>query len=64
MNSLQETSKHKTMKKDYIKPSTEEIVCDANTVMMAESSVDTGVGDTPSHPDANGRRGTWGSLWE
>ena len=52
------------MKKEYIKPSTEEIVCDANTVMMAESSVDTGVEETPSHPDAKGRRGSWGDLWE
>lgn len=52
------------MKKDYIKPSTEEIMCEVNTVMMAESSVDTGVGETPSHPDANERRGSWGDLWD
>ena len=53
------------MKKEYIKPSTEEIVCDANTVMMAESSVvDTGVGNTPGYPNANERRGSWGDLWD
>ncbi len=52
------------MKKDYIKPSIEEIVCDADTMMMAGSSVDTEVGDTPSYPNANERRGTWGNRWE
>lgn len=52
------------MKKDYIKPSIEEIVCDADTMMMAGSSVDTGVGNTPSYPNANDRRGSWGDLWD
>lgn len=26
-------------------------------------SADTGMGDTPSTPDAPGRRGEWGDLW-
>ena len=42
----------------------EEIVCDANTMMMVGSTIDTGVGNTPSHPDAKERRGSWGNLWE
>ena len=50
------------MKKDYLKPEVEVIAVEVNTVMMAESA-DTGMGDTPSTPDARGRRGKWGNLW-
>lgn len=54
------------MKQTYIKPSTEIIELDTNTLMMADSAntVDTELGGTPSHPDARGRRGSWGNLWE
>ena len=50
------------MKQAYIKPTSEVIDLEVNTVMMAESVI-TGVGGTPSEPDAPGRRGTWGNLW-
>lgn len=51
------------MKKEYIKPSIKEIACIANTMMMAGSSVDTGVGNTPSYPNANQRRDAWDDPW-
>ena len=54
------------MKKEYVKPEIEVIDLDVSTVLMSQSQdkVDTGLGNTPSDPDATGRRGTWGNLWE
>ena len=54
------------MKKEYVKPEIEVIDLEASTVLMSlsQDKVDTGFGDTPSDPDAPGRRGTWGNLWE
>ena len=52
------------MKQTYIKPQTEVIELEVHMVMMVQSKVDTGLGDTPSEPDAPGRRGEWGNLWE
>ena len=50
------------MKQKYNKPSVEIVELDARTTMMSES-VTTEVGKTPSHPDANAHRGSWGDLW-
>ena len=51
------------MKQNYEKPVMEQVEMDVVTTMMAES-VDTGVGNTPSQPDAPERRGGWGNLWD
>lgn len=51
------------MKQTYIKPQIEVIELEAHS-MMAQSKVDTGLGNTPSEPDAPGRRGQWGNLWD
>lgn len=50
------------MKQNYEKPVMEQVEMDVVTTMMAESA-DTGVGNTPSQPDARGHRGGWGDLW-
>lgn len=50
------------MKKEYIRPSIKEIECYVNSVMMAVS-VNTGVGNTPSYPNANERRDAWDDPW-
>jgi hypothetical protein len=50
------------MKQTYITPVSEVIDLDVNTAMMAESAP-TGVGGTPSEPDAPNHRGKWGDLW-
>lgn len=50
------------MKQKYDKPAIEIVGLEVTMVMMAES-VSTEVGNTPSCPDANVHRGTWGNLW-
>ena len=50
------------MKRYYIKPTVNEVVLCTSTV-IATSSVDTEIGNTPSAPDANGQRESWGDLW-
>ena len=50
------------MKQNYEKPVMEQVEMDVVTTMMAESA-DTGMGTTPSQPDARGHRGGWGDLW-
>lgn len=50
------------MKLKYNKPTVESVELNIMTTIMA-NSVTTGVGNTPSRPDANTDRGNWGSLW-
>lgn len=52
------------MKNEYLKPELEVLDIELDTMMMTGSSVDTELGDTPSTPDATGRRGSWGNLWD
>ena len=54
------------MKQEYVRPEIEVVDLEVSTMLMALSKdkVDTGFGDTPSEPDANRRRGTWGNLWD
>ena len=52
------------MKQVYVKPASEVIDLEVNTLMMVESiGSDMGFGNTPSQPDVRGRRGKWGNLW-
>ena len=51
------------MKRIYIKPTVNEVVFCTSTMIATSSSVDTGIGNTPSAPDANGQREPWGDLW-
>jgi len=50
------------MKLKYNKPTVEEAELNTMTTIMT-GSVITGVGNTPSRPDANSHRGEWGDLW-
>ena len=52
------------MKNEYLKPELEVLDIELDIMMMTGSSVDTELGDTPSNPDATGRRGSWGNLWD
>lgn len=52
------------MKNYYLKPEVEVLNIEMSSVMMVGSIVDTEMGETPSIPDANKRRGTWGNFWE
>ena len=54
------------MKKEYLKPEAEVLEMEASTTMMTGSDglVDTGMGETPSTPDAREHRGSWGNLWD
>lgn len=52
------------MKNDYLKPEMEVLEIEVSTMMMTGSIIDTEMGDEPSVPDANGRRGSWGNRWE
>lgn len=49
-------------KQKYIKPECEVIELEYNTPMMAESTY-IGFNPDPAEPDAPGRRGEWGNLW-
>ena len=49
-------------KQAYIKPECEVIELEYNTPMMAESTY-IGFNPDPAEPDAPGRRGEWGNLW-
>ena len=51
------------MKNVYLKPDTKVIDIEFNTIIMAASTVDTGMSNTPVRPDARERRGEWGDLW-
>jgi hypothetical protein len=50
------------MKLKYNKPIVEIVELKTMTTIMT-GSVTTGVGNTPSRPDANTNRGNWGDLW-
>ena len=50
------------MKQVYIKPQIKVLCLEENTIMMS-GSVGLGMDETPSIPDARGRRGKWGNLW-
>ena len=50
------------IKQEYIKPECEVIELEYITSMMAEST-SIGFNPNPAEPDAPGRRGEWGNLW-
>ena len=50
------------MEKSYVAPQIEVIEIEVEQG-FALSSVDTGVGNTPSTPDAPGHRGDWDDIW-
>ena len=61
------------MKKTYIKPETEVMELDIETLMISMSAPGGDGNEGPSwggeseggmEADANGRRGEWGNLWE
>ncbi len=50
------------MEKNYVAPQIEVIEIEVEKG-FALSSADTGMGNTPSRPDAMGSRGDWDDLW-
>lgn len=50
------------MKQVYEKPHVEVIEVEVEKGFAL--SADTGMGNTPSTPDAPGSRGDWGDLWD
>jgi phage tail sheath protein FI len=50
------------MKLKYNKPTVESVELNTATTILS-GSVTTGVGNTPSRPDANVHRNNWGDLW-
>lgn len=50
------------MEKNYVVPQMEVIEIEVEKG-FALSNADTGMGNTPSQPDAPGHRGDYGDLW-
>ena len=53
-------------KENYLKPEAFMLEFEITTMLMSASDgiVDTGMGNTPSRPDAREHRGEWGDLWQ